>query len=438
MLNPNLFVSKNGIHIQPRQKAARWPVQKLRAVMCSHNLNWEGAPQSQYELATALKLSGVIEPVIYSPEDGPLRMAYQDHGIEVNVKTHPLLGVHSLHEFDEAISEFAEFFNGLNIEIVYANTLQTFYAIAAAERMGLPSLWNPRESEPWQTYFDFLPQELRNSALGCFRYPYRVIFVSEATRVAWEPLNSAYNFTVIHNGLDVHRLKGRCAGWNRNAARRALNLQDEEIAILLMGTVCDRKGQEDLPVALAELPLEIVENLWVYLVGDRESDYSRRLKRMISELPSRIGHRIHVIPETHDVGLYYFAADVFVCTSRLESYPRVILEAMAFGLPIITTDVFGIKEQVGENINALFYEPGDTISLGKALARVISDSEVRTTFGSNSLKMLRALDSFEDMVASYAELFREAYLSKGYPASRIHSQTETAHSRHHFRANHRI
>ena len=53
-----------------------------------------------------------------------------------------------------------------------------------------------------------------------------------------------------------------------------------------------------------------------------------------------------ILPETAEPGRFYQAADVFVCTSRVESFPRVTLEAMAHGLPIVTTPVFGIREQV--------------------------------------------------------------------------------------------
>jgi glycosyltransferase involved in cell wall biosynthesis len=58
---------------------------------------------------------------------------------------------------------------------------------------------------------------------------------------------------------------------------------------------------------------------------------------------------------------------VFVCTSRIESFPRVVLEAMAYGLPVVSTRVFGIAEQVGENVNALLYDPGDASRLAAHL-----------------------------------------------------------------------
>jgi O-antigen biosynthesis protein len=422
--NPNLSLSDENLKIQPR-KIVRSAVGTQRALMCSHNLNWEGAPQSQFELTIELKRSGIIEPIVYSPEDGPLRSAYQSHGIEVVTKTHPLLGVYTKKEFDGVIRKFSDLLYDLDVKLVYANTLQTFYAIAAAERIGLPSLWNPRESEPWQNYFDFLPLEIRGCALDCFRYPYRVVFVSDATRKAWEPVNFVHNFAVIHNGLNIERLKARCGDRTREAARRTLKIQDHETAIVLLGTVCPRKNQQDLPLALRKVPAGLLKEVQCFIVGDKENEnddelkkYSNELKRLVYDLPADACERVHIVHETSDVGLYYLAGDIFLCTSRLESYPRVILEAMAFGLPIITTNVFGIKEQVLDKVNAMFYCPGDTDTLAAALARLVTDKEFRGFLAGNSPKILKSLSTFDDMVRSYAELFQEAYLSKGYPVDK--------------------
>ncbi|MBK9113847.1 MAG: hypothetical protein IPM88_19915 [Nitrospira sp.] len=63
----------------------------------------------------------------------------------------------NLTEYDAAILAFSSKCLSWGAELVYANTLQSFYAVAAAHQARLPSVWNPRESEPWQTYFDYLP-----------------------------------------------------------------------------------------------------------------------------------------------------------------------------------------------------------------------------------------------------------------------------------------
>src|SRR5262249_9450291 len=156
----------------------------------------------------------------------------------------------------------------------------------------------------------------------------------------------------VHNGLDRRRFEAALARWPREAARRHLGLDESALAVVIVGTVCDRKGQLDLIEAFGHLDDESESALTGFIVGDRPSHYSERLHVARRGLGESSGSRIRIIPETSDVGLYYSAADLFVCASRIESFPKVILEAMAAGLPIITTPVFGIREQVRENINA--------------------------------------------------------------------------------------
>jgi glycosyltransferase involved in cell wall biosynthesis len=92
----------------------------------------------------------------------------------------------------------------------------------------------------------------------------------------------------------------------------------------------------------------------------------------------------------------------------VESYPRVILEAMAHALPIVTTPVFGIREQVREGVNGLFYQPGDIAALAVALERLVVDGELRARLASNAVPALDALTDFDEMVERYARIFVEA------------------------------
>ena len=112
-----------------------------------------------------------------------------------------------------------------------------------------------------------------------------------------------------------------------------------------------------------------------------------------------------LVPETADVARYFLAADVFVCTSRVESYPRVILEAMAWGLPIVTTPVFGIREQVREDVNGIFYEPGDVEALAGAIARLVTDNELRARLADNATSSAQRFE-----VASSMQRYQAAFL----------------------------
>ena len=420
--NPNLSLEQERFPINAGTIAPR-SLKPVRVLMCAFNLNWEGAPHCQYEIATKLKEKGVIDPVIFSPTDGPLRQMYEAREIQVEVGEHPLTSLVDSSDYQKRIAEFARQIKEWNVDLVYGITVLTFYAIEAARYLDLPSIWNPRESEPWQTYFDFLPREVAHRALHCFAYPYKVVFDSNASRQAWQPLNSHHNFMTIHNGLDRERLDAALRQRPRDIARRKLKISPGELAVLLVGTVCERKGQIDLVKALGRLDDRQAKRIRCLIVGDRSGAYSDRLRKAVSSLPFSRRSRIKIIPETSDLALYYAAADIFVCCSRIESFPRVILEAMAVGLPIITTPVFGIAEQVQDNVSALFYPPGDAKALAEVIVRLIEDPLLRQRLAENTGCALDALIDFDSMIDAYAQVFREAWLSGGTRA-RVEAQAQ--------------
>jgi GT2 family glycosyltransferase/glycosyltransferase involved in cell wall biosynthesis len=406
--NPNLSLADERFAIEPRRAFVAPPLEPARALMCAFNLNWEGAPYSQFEMTAELKRRGVLDPIVYAPQDGPLRAAYERAGIAVHVAPHPLAGVATDDAYDEAVDAFAGWIRDQRVRVVYGNTLQTFYAIDAAHRIGVASVWNPRESEPWQDYYRQFPDAVAARALRCYEYPYRIVFVAHATAHGSAALDTRHNFTVVHNGLDRRRIASAAAGIDRDRTRRDLGAAPDDVVVLLLGTVCERKGQLDLARALAVLPDAVARRVRTFFVGDRPSAYSRSLAAALDALPAERRARVEVVPETEDVARHFIAADVFACTSRVESYPRVILEAMAYGLPIVTTPVFGIREQVREGVNGLFYEPGDVAALAVALERLAVDAQLRSRLASNAVPALDALTDFDEMVEHYARIFVEA------------------------------
>jgi hypothetical protein len=175
--------------------------------MFTSNLNREGAPLSQFELTQALAERGVIIPEVVSWEDGALRELYENAGIRVNLRVPVLTEMPTLARYRRVVAVLAEFVAEKSPDIVYANTLLNFPAVAAADGAGIPSLWNPRESEPWDEYFGFLSELVAQEALRCFALPYRVLFVAHATLAAWSRFDVRGNFAVIHNGLDLRRFR---------------------------------------------------------------------------------------------------------------------------------------------------------------------------------------------------------------------------------------
>ena len=386
--------------------------QPLRAVMVTNNLNFEGAPQIQMDLAIGFKKRGTIQPVILSPHDGPLRDVYENEGIPVEI-IDPIYGQGIHNDYSTGLAKLALYLKQFNPNIIYANTIINFWAINAANVLNVPSIWNIHESEePFSQLSHLDPEAIRN-AHRCLHYPYQVVFVAESTKNIFRPLERHHNFHVIHNGFNIERFKKRCGNINRDKARKSLRLSNSETFVITIGTVCERKGQIDLVKAVADMRAESLKRCKFAIVGDRDSEYSRRMHRLANKLQEGRRHCLQIIPETGEIGMYYSASDIFVCSSRLESYPLVIQEAMYFQLPIITTPVFGISEQVGDEVSALFYSQGDIKKLTRHIEKLLRCNDLCKSLGQNARIEFDRMTNFDQMVDQYEQLFQEAWASGG-------------------------
>ncbi len=380
----------------------------IKVTIFSHNLCYEGASISLNELVLGLMHCGTVVPEIVAFEDGPLRAQYESHGIPVKILPDVLHKISTPKRLSIEVERLALHIQEFGAELVFVNTLLNFPAILAAERAGIPSVWNPRESESWDAIFRFLPDPVAQCAIAAIGLPRKVVFVAHATRKVWDTFDAGNRFEVIHNGINLSRFPIRNDLTERTRCRSMLGLTASSIAILCVGTLCDRKGQMDLVEAFALLPEAISNRIQILLVGDDSSSYAEAIKDRCHSLAINSLSNVRIISPTASIGSFYAAADIFVLSSKVESFPRVVLEAMAFGLPIITTPVFGVLEQVIEKENALFYPSGNTRLLAEQIECLVSDDALRLRMGERSLQCISQMITFDGMVAAYARVCREA------------------------------
>lgn len=420
--NPNLSLDDELFQIRPRRLSPRdvTLLPSARRVMLFTNaLEFTGAPLHQCEIAVNLKQAGEFEPVACCHAGGPLSEWYEAAGVRVlisEVEHEALIGDRGGERQRVAVEKLGAWLRHQEVDVVYANTLETSFAVQAARYAGIPSIWNIHESEPWREYFPRFSPDVATSALRAFEHPYRVVFVADATRTLFEDLNTRHNFSVVYNSLDTGRLDRLLAGRTREGVRDALGVDGDELMILQLGTVCERKGQLELVEALRGLPISWHARVRVFIVGDRVCPYSDELHAALRTLPETFAMRVAVVPATPDIAKFLAAADVFVCTSRVESFPRVTLEAMYFGLPIVSTPVFGIREQIVPGTNGLLYEPGCPDELLQALVGLLEDPIKRRYQGEQGRHMLRRLNSFDAMCGAYREMLLEAVASEPWRA----------------------
>jgi glycosyltransferase involved in cell wall biosynthesis len=238
--------------------------------------------------------------------------------------------------------------------------------------------------------------------------PQRIVTVSAATK---EQLRrhgvSGARITVIHNAVPA-RL--HCQARNDASVIRqkkiALGVSPEEKVILCAGRLSKEKAQIDLVAAIAHLGKQRFDlALRVVIIGDgpeRERIAHAIQSAGLEKSVSLTGHLKDLTP-------YYEAADVVAIPSLSEGSPNVLLEAMAFGVPIVATEVGGIPEIVTQGETALLVPPQDPAAMAASIARLISEPGIASGLARRAREKVETDYSPESRAKSLVGIYDEVY-----------------------------
>ena len=391
----------------PARHAARGvvrrpPQQPWRIAAFVHETALSGAPISLVELATVLVERRLAQVQVLAPSEGPITAASRKAGLDVAIHGVELRDLLTRRRWAKAAAHLADVMRAFAPDIVHANSVMTAPALAAAHICGVPALLNVREDRPEESFFGFLPQDVATEAFETLRAADEIVFVSQASRDGWRPYFAAETCHLV-----VNALRRADAAANRATVRAQLGIDDATMMVLAVGSYCERKGQADLVDAIGRLDDAACRRLRVVMIGEAEPVYLGELERRIERLGAGRRSALSLLPAQPQPQSFYRAADVFVCCSRSESYPRVTIEAMGAGLPIVTTPVAGIVEQLTSE-EALFYPPGDVAALAQHIVRLAEEPGLRAKFAARAAAAYDRHADFDAMVDGYVQAYRRA------------------------------
>jgi glycosyltransferase involved in cell wall biosynthesis len=171
--------------------------------------------------------------------------------------------------------------------------------------------------------------------------------------------------------------------------------------LLSVGTLNPGKGHEILIEALSSVP-QCDWHLTCAGSLTRHPATAGRVRAAIRRLD--LEDRVTLAGEVDAAGLdeYYDRADVFVLATLQETYGMAVAEALARGLPVVSTTTGAIPDLVGDEAG-LLTRPGDTQALAAALARVIGDAELRARLAEGARRVRDRLPTWEQACAKMAE-----------------------------------
>jgi glycosyltransferase involved in cell wall biosynthesis len=204
---------------------------------------------------------------------------------------------------------------------------------------------------------------------------------------------------VISNGIDVNRFAPNPAA--RREVRSELGISDDAWVVCTVGRLAEEKNQGALVDAMAPL---LDQRRRLVIVGDGPARST--LREQLDGMDR--GHFVCMTGARGDVERLLAAADVFALTSRTEGLPLVLLEAMATGLPVVSSAVGGIPDVVEHRATGLLFEAGALEPLRRQLDWLSMDAPLSRQLGRAARHHVVTRYSVERMAAEYDALYADA------------------------------
>jgi glycosyltransferase involved in cell wall biosynthesis len=243
------------------------------------------------------------------------------------------------------------------------------------------------------------------------RTPTQVVTVSQAfSRQLASHGVPSHRIMVLHNAIDSGWLSQQPQGQDPALSEVPAKSSQAEKLLLAVGRLSKEKGFIDLIAAVRhlkqtrpDLPVRLV------IVGDGlERAHLEEAVRSHS-----LQEQVFIMGHVRDVRPYYRAADLLAISSLSEGSPNALLEAMAAGVPVVSTAVGGIPEIVTHRESAFLVSPRNPVALAQAMEQVLSDQVLAQHMANRARHVVHTQYSPLSRVKTLVSLYQRICLSSG-------------------------
>ena len=273
----------------------------------------------------------------------------------------------------------------------------------AAKRAGVPVTIHSPHGHVFHGYYGKIVTSVFIALeRWCARFADRLIMITENERTDHIALNIAppNKFVIIHSGVDFTPLLNESVP--RGTLRKQLGIDERAIVIGTVGRLVPIKGQIHLIEAMPTIVKQIPSAKLVLVgSGPLDSDLKAAVARMgLSDSIVFAGYRT-------DVGTCLQDMDMFVLPSLNEGMGRALVEAMAMRLPVVASDVCGIRDLVQHDINGKLVAVGDSAGLSTAILALLNDKEFAQKLGARAYDTVVPQYGVEAMLTEIEALYIE-------------------------------
>ncbi len=241
------------------------------------------------------------------------------------------------------------------------------------------------------------------------RYFYELMYFRFLTKLA-SPLFSYITViskelqrSFISNGYNNEKVMVIYFGVDIPSNNSKLTVENcKELIVVFVGRISVDKGCDSLLKA-CKIMASRGKSFKLYLIGDGDIKFFSEMATKLG-----IGGRVVITGFQREFSDILVQGDIFILASKGEGLPISILEAMAFGLPVIASNVGGIPELIEEGENGYLVPPGDEISLADAITKMIEKGKNgRCIMGIKNKEKIEQLFSSRKMVQNYLDIYNK-------------------------------
>ena len=350
-----------------------------------------GAEHSVYELARRLDRDRFDVQVI-ALQGGDVARKLTETGIKVHI-----LGVRGKWDVFKA-RKLVNLLRNEHFDLLHTHLFHADLAgRIAAHRAAVPHLIHSvRTAEgrfrPWRFAFARLFSE------NCDR----LVCVSRSVRDL-HSLRSGlplHRYSIIENGVDVDRFVHKAEA--RSQIRQQWNVDSDEPVVAFVGRLSREKGIQMMLATMCHLasrgtPIRLV------IAGDGPE------RRVVSNYIAHGegGQYCTQLGFVDDVRSVLSGADMLILPSQWEGWPMAAGEAMSSGLPVIGTDVAGIRDAVEDGVTGILVREDDVVRLAEAVLTLAKDKELRMKMGAAARQSVVSRFSIDATVSAHEKLYLE-------------------------------
>ncbi len=214
---------------------------------------------------------------------------------------------------------------------------------------------------------------------------------------------------VIPLGFDLEKFHSKRLK-HRDEMREKLNIQDDEVAIVIVGRLAPIKDHVFFFDVIREVANATDVKIRVFVVGDGVE--RQHLETLAKEINTQHNNLIEFTSWVRDIGQFNAAMDIVCLTSKNEGTPVSLIEAQAANIPVISTDVGGVRDVVLDGETGYIIQPGDKKNYVKRLLELVEDEKKRENMSQNGWSFVKEKFHYTTLVKNMEALYKELLSEK--------------------------